>query len=168
MSNIEKAKEMWKQGPIEINAVDKKGELLKQYDSVVAHDGCEWRVGCVVYSAIDDNFVAHFEDSWISFDSLNEVEKLNDVIARELLGWEKVETHWGKDGKAFHDMPIEKFDAINYAAIILDKLHEDGRDVSVKNEDGDWQVNIDDNDYIVEETFGIAVCVAAINAVRGN
>lgn len=65
-------------------------------------------------------------------------------------------------------MPIEKFDAINYAAIILDKLHEDGRDVSVKNEDGDWQVNIDDNDYIVEETFWVAVCVAAINAVRGN
>lgn len=38
----------------------------------------------------------------------------------------------GKDGKAFHDMPIEKFDAINYAAIILDQLHEDGRDVSIK------------------------------------
>lgn len=168
MSTLEKANEIWKQGPIEINAVDKKGESLKQYDSVVAHDEFEWRVGCVVYSAFDDNFVAHFEDSWISFDSLNEVEKLNDVIAREVLGWEKIEGHWGKDGKAFHDMPIEKFDAINYAAIILDKLHEDGRDVRVKTENGYWQVNIDNNDYIVEEQFGIAVCVAAINAVRGN
>ncbi|MFY0167325.1 MULTISPECIES: BC1872 family protein [Bacillus cereus group] len=168
MSNIEKAKEMWKQGPIEINAVDKKGESLKQYDSVVAHDGCEWRIGCVVYSAIDDNFVAHFEDSWISFDGLNEVEKLNDVIAREVLGWEKIENHWGKDGKAFHDMPIEDFNAINYASIILDQLNEKGRDVRVKTENGYWQVNIDNDDYIVEEMFGIAVCVAAINAVRGK
>ncbi|WP_459499885.1 BC1872 family protein [Bacillus sp. C1] len=168
MTNIEKAKEMWKQGAIEINAVDKNGEALKQYDSVIAHDGCEWKVGCVVYSVIDDNFVAHFEDSWISFDSLNEVEKLNDVIAHEVLGWEKVETHWGKDGKPFHDMPIENFDAINYAAIILDQLNEAGRDVRVKTEDGYWQVNIDNNDYIVEEKFGIAVCVAAVNAFRGN
>lgn len=168
MSNIEKAKEMWKKGAIEINAVDKNEEALKQYDSVIAHDGCEWRIGCITYSVIDENFVAHFEESWISFEGLNEVEKLNDVIAHEVLRWEKVETHWGKDGKAFHDMPIEKFDAINYAAIILDQLHEDGRDVSIKNESGDWQVNIDDNDYIIEEKFGIAVCAAAVNAVRGN
>lgn len=168
MSNIEKAKEMWKQGAIEINAVDKNGESLKQYDSVIAHDGCEWKIGCITYSAIDENFVAHFEESWISFEDLNEVEKLNDVIAREVLEWEKVETHWGKDGKAFHDMPIEKFDAINYASIILDRLHEEGCDVSVKNEDGYWQVNIDDNDYIVGEKFGIVVCEAAINAARVN
>ena len=119
-------------GAIEINAVDKNGEALKQYDSVIAHDGFEWRIGCITYSVIDENFVAHFEESWISFEDLNEVEKLNDVIAREVLKWQKVETHWGKDGKAFHDMPIEKFDAINYAAIILDQLHEDGHDVRVK------------------------------------
>ncbi|PGM92285.1 BC1872 family protein [Bacillus cereus] len=168
MSNIEKAKEMWKQGAIEINAVDKNGESLKQYDSVIAHDGCEWRIGCITYSAIDENFVAHFEESWISFEDLNEVEKLNDVIALEVLGWIKVETHWGKDGKAFHDMPIEKFDAINYAAIVLDRLDEDDREVRIKNENGNWQVNIDENDYIVEEKFGIAVCAAAVNAVRGN
>lgn len=168
MSNIEKATEMWKKGAIEINAVDKNGQSLKQYDSVIAHDGCEWRIGCITYSAIDENFVAHFEESWISFEDLNEVEKLNDVIAQEVLGWEKINGHWGKDGKAFHDMPIEKFDAINYAAIILDQLNEDKRDVRVKTEEGYWQVNIDNNDYIVEEQFGIAVCVAAINAVREN
>ena len=44
MTNIEKAKEMWKKGAIEINAVDKNGESLKQYDSVIAHDGFEWRM----------------------------------------------------------------------------------------------------------------------------
>ncbi|HDR4306455.1 TPA: hypothetical protein QCP71_005808, partial [Bacillus anthracis] len=53
MSNIEKAKEMWKKGAIEINAVDKNEEALKQYDSVIAHDGCEWRIGCITYSVID-------------------------------------------------------------------------------------------------------------------
>ncbi|MCU5514403.1 hypothetical protein OCF62_07440 [Bacillus wiedmannii] len=168
MTNIEKAMEIWKQGAIEINAVDKNGQSLKQYDSVIAHDGCEWRIGCITYSSIDENFVAHFEESWISFEDLNEVEKLNDVIAQEVLGWAKINGHWGKDGKAFHDMPIEKFDAINYAAIILDQLNVDERDVRVKTEGGYWQVNIDDNDYIVEEKFGIAVCTAAVNAVREN
>ncbi|HHK5536871.1 TPA: hypothetical protein ACQUHH_005417 [Bacillus mobilis] len=168
MTNIEKAKEMWKQGAIDINAVDKNGESLKQYDSVIAHDGCEWKIGCITYSAIDENFVAHFGDGWISFEDLSEVEKLNEVIAREVLGWEKIETHWGKGGKAFHDMPLEEFDAINYSTIILDHFHEEGRNVMVKNEDGYWQVNIDDNDYVVEEKIGIAVCAAAVNAVRRN
>lgn len=88
-------------GAIEINAVDKNEEALKQYDSVIAHDGCEWRIGCITYSVIDENFVAHFEESWISFEDLNEVEKLNDVIAHEVLRWEKVETHWGKMERRF-------------------------------------------------------------------
>lgn len=66
---------------------------------------------------------------------------------------EELSSRMGKDGKAFHNMPIETFDAINYASIILDRLNEDDRDVRIKTEGGYWQVNIDDNDYIVEEKF---------------
>ncbi|PEI77445.1 BC1872 family protein [Bacillus wiedmannii] len=167
MTNIEKAKEMWKQGAIDINAVDKNGEALKQYDSVIAHDGCEWRIGCITYSVIDENFVAHFEESWISFEDLNEVEKLNDVIAYEVLEWEKVGTHWGKDGKAFHDMPIADFDAIDYAGIILDKLNDQDHKVEIKNENGSWCVTLHEEEYI-EEKFGIAVCKAVVNTVKEN
>lgn len=167
MTNIEKAKKVWKQGAIEINAVDKSGEALKQYDSVIAHDGCEWRIGCITYSAIDENFVAHFEESWISFEDLNEVEKLNNVIAYEVLGWEKVGTYWGTKEKAYHDMPIEDFDAIDYVGIILDKLNEQDHKVEIKNENGSWCVTLYGEEYI-EEKFGIAVCKAAVNTVREN
>ncbi|MDA2732959.1 hypothetical protein PDR34_24710 [Bacillus cereus] len=167
MTNIEKAKEMWKQGAIDINAVDKNGEALKQYDSVIAHDDIEWRIGCITYSVIDENFVAHFEETWISFEDLNEVEKLNDVIAYEVLGWEKVGTHWGKDGKAFHDMPIENFNAIDYPGIILDKLNEQDHKVKIKNENSSWCVTLYGEEYI-EDNFGVAVCKAAVNTVREN
>lgn len=167
MSNIEKAKEMWKQGAIEINAVDKNGESLKQYDSIVAHDGCEWRIGCIMYSAIEGNFVAHFEDTWISFENLNEVEKLSEVVAQEVMGWEKIDGHWGKDGRAFHDMPIEQFDPINDAALVADKLNEDDYTLEIKNENGYWYIKLE-SDLYIEERFGIGVCEAAVNAVREN
>jgi hypothetical protein len=170
MSHIETAKKIWNQGAVEISAVDKNGDALKQYDYVIAHDGnTEWRIGCITYSLIDKGFVAHFEETWISFEDLNVVEKLNNVIAQEVLGWEKIETQWGKDGKAFNDMSIEEFDAINYAGIILDKLNSEDQQVQIKNEDGYCFVTANDDDVgYVDEKFGIAVCKAAINLTRNN
>lgn len=165
---MKKMLEMMEKGPIEIGANDKNGTPLKQFDFVVGELGDwelgEWNIGGIIFSVIENEFVAHFMDCWTTKDNLDKVEKLDDVIAKEVFGWEKVGEYWGRDGRAMKDMLISDFHAVNYSALVLEELGKK-HEVSVTNPDGLWIVEVDEQKYL-EGRLGVAICNAAVNTVR--
>ncbi|PEP21716.1 hypothetical protein CN566_28350 [Bacillus wiedmannii] len=164
--------EMMEKGPIEIGANDKNGTPLKQFDFVIGELGDwelgDWNIGGIIFSVIENEFVAHFMDCWTTKDNLDKVEKLDDVIAKEVFGWEKIREYWGRDGQPMKDMLISDFHAVNYSALVLEELGKK-HEVSVTNSDGewggDWIVEVDEQKYFGER-LGVAICNAAVNTVR--